>query len=181
MRRKRSPRVSPAVAEPVGTCLWTPSRSGASAAWLLPSIPFAPAGALGFDLADMLISIQSGKRPGMQSRDSQGHLQTMREQTARGSRNSRALVTNTTLYEKPGQVARPGSPGGINGTDLKAVAARGARLLQALRAPDTGSIIMMNAINGELSGPPSRAGNPASAEPTPPPTSSASTATPLRR
>jgi hypothetical protein len=54
----------------------------------MPSTPFAPAGALGFDLADMLPSIQSGKRPGMQSRDSQGHLQTIREQTTRGSRNT---------------------------------------------------------------------------------------------
>jgi hypothetical protein len=36
----------------------------------------------------MLPSIQSGKRPGMQSRDSQGHLQTIREQTTRGSRNT---------------------------------------------------------------------------------------------
>src|SRR5829696_2709787 len=57
-------------------------------------------------------SIQSGKRPGMQSRDSQGHLQTIREHTARGGRNSRALVTNTTPCEKPGQVARRGSPPG---------------------------------------------------------------------
>jgi hypothetical protein len=67
------------------------------------------------DLADMLASIQSGKRPGMQSRDSQGHLQTIREQTARGGRNSRALVTNTTPCEKPGQVARRGSPDGSYG------------------------------------------------------------------
>jgi hypothetical protein len=83
----------------------------------------------------------------MQSRDSQGHLQTIREQTARGSRNSRALVTNTTPYEKPGQVTRPGSPGGVNGYRPRSrECSRCPWLLQALRAPDTGSIIMTNAV-----------------------------------
>jgi hypothetical protein len=51
----------------------------------------------------------------MQSRDSQGRLQTKREQPTRGGRHSRALVTNTTPYRKPGQVARRGSPGGSDG------------------------------------------------------------------
>ena len=133
MRRKCSPRVSTAVAESAGTCLGTPSRSGASVAWLLASAPFAPSGALCFDLVDMLTFIQSGKRPEMQSRDSQGHLQTIREQAARGSRNNRALVTNTTPYEKPGQVARPGSPGGINGYRPRSrERSRCLRLLQTL-------------------------------------------------
>ena len=53
-------------------------------------------------LADVSTSIPSGKRPGMQSRDSQGRLQTIREQPARGGRNSRTLVTNITPYRKPG-------------------------------------------------------------------------------
>src|SRR5687767_12157307 len=92
-------------------------------------------------------SIQSGKRPGMQSRDSQGHLQTIREQTARGDRNSHALVTNTTPCEKPGQVARRGSPGGSYGySPGSREGSQGPRLLRSLRAPDTDSIIMTNAV-----------------------------------
>jgi hypothetical protein len=125
LRRKRSPRVSTEVAESAGTFLGTPS----------------------LDLADMSPSIQSGKRPGMQSRDSQGHLQTIREQTARGGRNSRALVTNTTPCEKPGQVARRGSPDGSYGySPGSREGSQCPGLLRALPAPNTDSSIMTNAV-----------------------------------